>query len=271
LIGGAVFPLFGGLYFWFPKMTGRMLHEAAGKLNFWLLFAGFNLTFFPMHQLGLYGMPRRIYTYLEETGWGTLNLTASIGAVILATGVLVFLGNVIWSRRYGPVAGADPWDADGLEWSTSSPPPDYNYLRPPVVEGRYALWVRTPDQPAVIGLSTDAREVLITNLDAEPDHRYELPGDSIWPLGLAVATGVSFIGAIFTPWAIPVGAVLVLIALTFWFLDEGKLRKEMEHGERSCRLPGSDPAAPSGGAFSAWSRLNRPCSERWPPLISIFA
>jgi cytochrome c oxidase subunit I+III len=233
LIGGSVFPLFAAMYYWFPKMTGRMLNEAAGKVNFWLMFIGFNITFFPMHQLGLYGMPRRIYTYLAETGWGRLNLTASAGAAVLAISVLVFLGNVAWSRRHGFEAGSDPWGSDTLEWSVSSPPPDYNYLRPPVVEGRYALWVRTADKPVIVGLSTDAREVLITNFNAEPDHRFELPGDSIWPLGLAVATGVGFIGAIFTPWAIPLGAVLVLITMTCWFLDEGKLRKEMEHGERT--------------------------------------
>src|ERR1051326_7292407 len=101
LIGGSVFPLFGAFYYWFPKWTGRMLSESAGRLNFWLMFIGFNLVFFPMHQLGLNGMPRRVYTYLPETGWGTLNLVASIGAFILASGVLVFIINVFWARAAG--------------------------------------------------------------------------------------------------------------------------------------------------------------------------
>jgi cytochrome c oxidase subunit I+III len=229
LIGGAVFPLFGAFYYWFPKVTGRMLDETVGKLNFWLLFVGFNVTFFPMHQLGLYGMPRRIYTYLADTGWGRLNLIASIGAGLMAVAVLTFMGNVVVSWRHGAVAGATPWGSDTLEWLTSSPPPHYNFLRPPIVEGRYALWTRSTDEPVVVGLRTDMRQVLITTtLDARPDHRYELPGDSIWPLGLALATGVTFIGGIFTPWALPVGAVLVFIAMTFWFLDEGKLRRQME-------------------------------------------
>jgi cytochrome c oxidase subunit I+III len=233
LIGGAVFPLFGALYYWLPKITGRMLSEKLGVINFWVMFIGFNLTFFPMHQLGIHGMPRRVYTYLAETGWGSLNLLASIGAAILATGVLMFLANVAWSRRHGIIADANPWGADTLEWLTSSPPPPYNYVRPPMVESRYPLWTRDVDARSVVGLSTDAREVLITTaMDAEPDHRYEMPGDSIWPLGLSVATGIGFIGAIFTPWAIPVGAVLVLITLTLWFLDEGPMRRAMEHGER---------------------------------------
>ena len=97
LIGGAVFPLFGGLYYWFPKITGHMLSERVGRWNFWLLFVGFNLTLFPMHQLGLEGMPRRVYTYLAEMGWDRLNLLASLGAALIALGIVVFIGNVLWS------------------------------------------------------------------------------------------------------------------------------------------------------------------------------
>jgi heme/copper-type cytochrome/quinol oxidase subunit 1 len=98
-----------------------MLSERAGRWNFWLMFIGFNLVFFPMHQLGLNGMPRRVYTYLPETGWGTLNMIASLGAFILAGGVLVFVINVIWARYAGAVAGDNPWAADSLEWATTSP------------------------------------------------------------------------------------------------------------------------------------------------------
>src|SRR3954463_4282699 len=118
LIGGALFPLLGGLHYWFPKMTGRMLSETVGRWTFALLFVGFNLTFFPMHQLGFEGMPRRVYTYLEETGWGSLNLLATAGAGLMGAGVLVFLGNVLWARRRGRVAGDNPWGADTLEWAT---------------------------------------------------------------------------------------------------------------------------------------------------------
>jgi cytochrome c oxidase subunit 1 len=217
LIGGAVFPLFGAVYYWFPKVTGHLLHEPTGKWSFWCMFIGFNLTFFPMHQLGLQGMPRRVYTYLPETGWGPLNLLATAGAVLLTLGVLLTIANVLWSRRHGPPAGNNPWEADTLEWSTSSPPPSYNFLHIPVVYGRQALWAR-PAEPAVVtGLHSDRREVLVTRiLDAEPDHRTELPGPSIWPLALAIAVSVGFVGAVFTPWAAPVSALLSFVALIGW-------------------------------------------------------
>src|SRR3954471_21342139 len=148
LIGGAVFPLFGAFYYWFPKWTGRLLNESLGKLNFWLFFIGFNLTFFPMHILGLHGMTRRIYTYVAETGWGNLNLLATIGAAIMGLSILVFFGNLAWSRRRGKVAGNNPWGAGTLEWTTTSPPPAYNYLYPPTVNGRYPGWEQT-DAPIV--------------------------------------------------------------------------------------------------------------------------
>jgi cytochrome c oxidase subunit I+III len=115
LIGGSIFPLFGAFYYWFPKWTGRMLGERTGWWNFWLLFLGFNLTFFPMHQLGLKGMTRRVYSYRAETGWGDLNLLATIGAFLLGAGVLVFMANVYRSRRRGRLAGPDPWGAGTLE------------------------------------------------------------------------------------------------------------------------------------------------------------
>jgi cytochrome c oxidase subunit 1 len=226
LIGGAVFPLFAALYYWFPKWTGRMLGERMGKWNFWILFVGFNLTFFPMHQLGLKGMPRRVYTYPHGMGWGHLNLLASLGAATLGVSVLLFLVNVFRSWRFGEVAGDDPWGADSLEWGTSSPPPSYNFVYPPVVQDRYALWAQTENTPVVTGLRTDCREVLVTNLlDAEPDHRYQLPGSSIWPLALALAVAVTFIGVIFTPWAIPVGAVLTFLALLGWFWPNSEPRR----------------------------------------------
>ena len=128
LLGGAVFPLIGGLYYWFPKMTGRMLDDRLGRINFWVLFLGFNITFFPMHQLGLMGMPRRVYTYPASMGWATLNLVSSLGAVLLVIGGAVLVYNVVRSYAWGPLAADNPWGADTLEWSTSSPPPVYNFL-----------------------------------------------------------------------------------------------------------------------------------------------
>ncbi len=218
LIGGAVFPLFGGFYYWFPKMTGRMLNERLGLWNFWLMFIGFNVTFFPMHELGFRGMPRRVYTYLESTGWEPLNLLASCGAAVLAVGVLLFVINVLWSRARGQAAGDNPWGADTLEWTTTSPPPNYNFHFQPVVTDRYPGWTRGPDSPVVVGLKDDAHEVLVTTtLDAVPDHRTTFPPHSIWPFLTAVAVAVIFFGLIFTPWAIPAGAVLAMAMLILWF------------------------------------------------------
>jgi cytochrome c oxidase subunit I+III len=218
LIGGAVFPLFGGFYYWFPKITGRLLGERMGRWNFWLFFIGFNLTFFPMHQLGLKGMPRRVYTYQPEMGWGLLNMIATAGGVLMAASVLLFIINVVRSLRSGPLAGDNPWEAGTLEWATSSPPPVYNFLYVPTVAGREALWDRRADQPVVMGLRGDVREVLVTRvLDAEPDHRALFPDPSIWPFITAIATTGLFIGSIFTPWAVVIGSVPVFIALIGWF------------------------------------------------------
>jgi cytochrome c oxidase subunit I+III len=137
LIGGAVFPLFGAWYYWFPKVTGRMMSERLGRWQFWLFFIGFNVAFYPMHHLGLEGMPRRVYTYPEGMGWGTLNLLATLGAVTMAGSVLLFVVNAVASYRRGALAGDNPWHAGTLEWATSSPPPAYNHrARPRSAVGR---------------------------------------------------------------------------------------------------------------------------------------
>jgi cytochrome c oxidase subunit 1 len=127
LFGGSVFGVFAGIYYWFPKMTGRMLNETLGKIQFVIMFIGFNLTFFPMHQLGLAGMPRRIADYASNAGWSELNLVATIGGFVIAASMLPFLWNVLVSLRSGKPAGDDPWEANTLEWATSSPPPPYNF------------------------------------------------------------------------------------------------------------------------------------------------
>jgi cytochrome c oxidase subunit 1 len=213
-----VFPLFGAFYYWFPKFTGRMMGERLGKWNFWLMFIGFNVAFFPMHIAGLRGMPRRVYTYPAEMGWGLLNLVSSIGAAILAVGILLFVVNVLLSRRRGEVAGPDPWAAGTLEWATSSPPSPGNFASPPVVASRFPLWSKGGVAGTVSGLADDRREVLVTSvLDAVPDHRAVMPEPSIWPFVSAVAVTVLFIGSIFTPWAIVWGALLCTPPLVIWF------------------------------------------------------
>jgi cytochrome c oxidase subunit 1 len=224
ILGGVVFPLFGACYYWFPKVTGRLLNETLGKWHFWLFFVGVNLTFFPMHMLGLDGMPRRVYTYLPEMGWGNLNLLASLGAAVVTLSVLTFVLNVARSWRGGALAGDDPWGASTLEWATTSRPPRWNFALIPVVESKTPLW-HDAELAVATGLRTDRRESLVTTvLDAAPDARHELPEETLWPLGMAVAIGVTFIGAIFTPWAYVVGFVLAMIAFAGWAWPRGNGR-----------------------------------------------
>jgi cytochrome c oxidase subunit 1 len=218
LLGGAVFPLFGAFFYWFPKFTGRMLDERLGYWQFWLFFIGFNVAFFPMHLLGLQGMPRRVYTYPAEMGWNDMNLMATIGGATIALSVLLFVINVLRSRRHGMPAGSNPWGAPTLEWSVPSPPPAGNFPIVHVVHGRYPLWQPAGIPSHVEGLASDHRETLVTTLvDAEPDHRLWMPASSPWPFVSALALTVLFVGSIFTPWAVVWASIPVAIALTIWF------------------------------------------------------
>lgn len=227
LIGGVVFPLFGGLHHWFPKLSGRMPNEAAGKTSFWLMFIGFNVTFFPQHWLGLQGMARRVYTYDANLGWETANLLSTIGSFVLAAGFAVFLGNLVWSWRAGPPAPDDPWGADSLEWSTSSPPPSYNFEHIPTVSSTSPLWDRRPaDLPPEVAQGVLAvsrpwrgrREVIRTSvLDARPEAIVALPGPSYWPLIAALALSVSVVGVLVDWWVLAgVAGVATVGAIIGW-------------------------------------------------------
>ena len=218
LIGGAVFPLFGAIYYWFPKITGRMLSEHLGRWNFWLFFIGFNVAFFPMHVLGLKGMPRRVYTYPADMGWNELNLVATIGAAMIAVSMVLFVVNVVISYRSRAATPANPWGASTLEWATESPPRPYNFARIPVIGGREPLWEASGIKGHVHGLSYDTPELLITTVqDAALDHRMAFPRPTIWPLLTAIAVTVLFISSIFTPWAVVWASIPVTIAMIAWF------------------------------------------------------
>jgi cytochrome c oxidase subunit 1 len=232
LIGGAVFPLLGGVYYWYPKLTGRMMSETLGKWSFWLLFIGFNATFFPMHQLGLEGMPRRVYTYLPESGWGPLNFAATVGASVIALSLLLTLINVVRSLSRGRVAGANPWNADTLEWSTDSPPPNYNHRYIPVVTSRWALWDRGDHHPVVANVRSDVREVVITSvLEAAPRGVVALPGPTLWPFALAASVSIGFVGFIVHPGWLAVGFVLSFVSIAGWLWPDHERWREMTERE----------------------------------------
>ncbi len=225
LVGANVFPVFAGLYYWFPKMTGRLLDERLGRWNFWLMFVGANVLFFPMHLLGFAGMPRRVYTYAAGLGWTASNLTATIGGYIFVLGVLVFLVNFWRSLRKGAVAGDNPWGAATLEWSIPSPPPPYNFARIPVVRARDPLWTSDADRMAALAGGAEGATMLeghttpvTTAVDAHPEGMLRMPGESWWPLVLALAIGVTLLSLLLHAfWWAAAGTLAVILATGGWF------------------------------------------------------
>jgi cytochrome c oxidase subunit 1/cytochrome c oxidase subunit I+III len=200
IFGAAVFPLLGGMYYWFPKVTGRMYYERVGQASFWLSFVGMNLTFFPMHIVGLLGMPRRQYTYPSGLGWTGYNLVETLGAYVLAAGLLLVVANLAVSLFRGALAGNDPWGGDTLEWSTSSPPPAYNYAVIPTVSSPYAMWDREDREADRRDLRGGGERVLDEGhetpassvLDADWDEVLDMPSKSWSPLLLAVMLAAGF-------------------------------------------------------------------------------
>jgi cytochrome c oxidase subunit I+III len=237
LIGGAVFPLFGGVYYWFPKLSGKMLSEKAGQVSFWVMFIGFNAAFFPMHNLGLMGMPRRVYTYIEGLGWGDLNMLATVGAYVFATGVLITLLNVILSIKFGEVAGENPWDADTLEWECPSPPPNFNFSPMPAVRSLHPMWdvEETGVRPVVTGVREDVRQVVVTTLmDAKPQALSNLATPSYAPILLAIAVGITFIGFIFHVIWLAIGFFLSFFVIVYWnYPGEAERTPPWKNGEEN--------------------------------------
>ena len=206
LFGGSIVALLGGVYYWYPKVTGRLMDETIGKINFWLMFIGMNIAFFPMHFLGLDGMPRRIYTYDPDMGWNLWNMVSSIGALLVALSVLVFMINAIRSYKKGEVAGADPWDARTLEWSIPSPPPEYNFAQIPTVHDRDAFWAQKRAGVRAVPVAGGSEE-----------HDVHLPQPSYWPfvvsVGLLIAGyGLVYLGS-YNPVSIAVAVIGTFIAM----------------------------------------------------------
>jgi cytochrome c oxidase subunit I+III len=220
-----VFPIFGAFYYWWPKIYGYVLDERLGKLSFWLIFIGFNLTFFPMHVAGLLGMPRRIYTFQEGLGWDVYNLLATIGAYILTAGIAATAVNFFSSRRRGASAAPDPWGGETLEWATTSPPPDYNFLQIPNVRSREPLWdqpelkrlneqVLDPDRTLTEGHDT----VGTTVLDADPESVLPMPHGSLAPVTAGFGLLLVFTGLLTRLWSVSVAGVLILAGATLAWL-----------------------------------------------------
>jgi heme/copper-type cytochrome/quinol oxidase subunit 1 len=244
LIGINVFPVLGACYYWFPKMTGRLLDERLGRWNFWITFIGFNLAFLPMHLTGLLGMPRRIYTYQADMGWNTLNMITTIGSFVLAFGVLLFFINVARSLKSGALAGPNPWDAPTLEWSVPSPPPPYNFAVIPTVASANPLWEDRLDEKRALSsikrgmlLAEGKESIATTAIDAVPDMILEMPEDSVAPAITALGITASFVGMLLKgiwlgAWIlVGIGALITLVGLFMWLWPRRDLR-EREPVER---------------------------------------
>ena len=241
LFGGSIFAIFAGIYYWWPKMTGRMLSDAFGKLHFWTLFIGFNITFFPMHFLGLQGMPRRIHTYDSSMGWDFWNMFATVGAFLMAASMLIFLHNAFKSLRKGEKAPNDPWDARTLEWSISSPPPVYNFAEIPTVRGRDAFWDQkygngehAAPVPVAGGAETEQGTAAHAGVHQEedPGHGIHLPGLSYYPIMLAFGLGVAGYGVVYHhpfTWAVAaVGLIISVVAAYAWAFEPAEEEHDSE-------------------------------------------
>jgi cytochrome c oxidase subunit I len=232
LFGGSIMGIFSGLYYWFPKMTGRLMSEGLGRLHFWVVFIGFNLTFFPMHFLGLHGMPRRTYTYPEGLGFESINMGATIGAFLMAFGVLIFIYNFAVSLRNGERAGNDPWDGATLEWAISSPPPVYNFAAIPDVHSVRPLWdtkygaishgaeaLPVPEQRAHVATLTEEQERAVEHLEDHAAEHIHLPSPSFWPvvtaLGITLIPAGLVLGLAFSG----IGLVVTFIGILSWALE----------------------------------------------------
>jgi cytochrome c oxidase subunit I+III len=228
IFGAAVFPIFAGMYYWFPKLTGRMYFERPGQIGFWVIFVGTNLLFFPMHIVGLLGMTRRVYTYQSGLGWTAYNLAESIGGYITAAGILLLFGNLVWSALRGEVAGPDPWHAPTLEWTIPSPPPAYNFAVVPKVRSAYPNWDpedREEDgrnlAAGTLVLEQGHEQAVSTPADAWFSEIVGMPGESPWPIALAFALSLVVLSLLLSHYVIAAVCLgLCLLTLFGWHSKE---------------------------------------------------
>jgi cytochrome c oxidase subunit I len=231
ILGANLFPVFAALYHWMPKMTGRLMNETAGSWGFWLMFVGFNVAFFPMHIVGLAGMPRRIYTYPGGMGWDSWNLVITAGAYLFAIGVAVSLANFIVSARRGTRSPADPWGADTLEWGVPSPPPAYGSVHIPTVVSRNPLWDEHDEEgdPRNERVLDQGRLTLTTHWrHATPQAVARMPEDTAVPLVLALLL-TALACAVLLRELIWSGALALccLAALAYWLWPHGRRDEEL--------------------------------------------
>lgn len=249
LFGGAIFGLFSGVYYWFPKLTGRMYHEGLGKVHFWLMFVGMNLTFGPMHWLGLQGMVRRTWVYSADAGLGPWNMAVTIGAFVIAISILVFMANWTWSKRRGPIAPNDPWDARTLEWTIPSPTPEYNFAVEPTVTSLDDFWHQKYDEDeegrAVRKANADEIVDGLISANANPESEIHLPAPSYFPILAGFGTMLIGYGIIYhtRPWGIPLivaGALLMVGALMGWGAEPLEEIHDDHGGDADHELAGAD-------------------------------
>jgi cytochrome c oxidase subunit I+III len=259
LIGGAIFPILAGLYYYFPLVTGKHLSERLGKLAFWLSFVGFNAAFMPMHLSGLRGMPRRVFTYQAGLGFDVLNLVSTIGAFILGLGIAVVVVDVLRPRRRQPYAARNPWNAGTLEWAQEMPGESWGVRSIPEIDGRYPLWeqpdlLRDIDQGRFYlpDAAEGHRETLVTSvIDAEPLQCQRLPGPSYIPLVAAVTLGGFFIFGTFHWWPVAIASLGVAIGVIVFWLWSGTAKRP-EKRDKDVGLGKRLPLYVSGQASVGW-------------------
>jgi cytochrome c oxidase subunit I len=219
IFGAAVFPILGGMFYWFPKVTGRMYNERLAQASFWVTFAGTMLTFFPMHIVGLLGMTRRVYTYHSGFGWDSYNLAETIGAFVLTAGLVMIFANLFWSRLRGVPAGPDPFHGGTLEWTTTSPPPAYNFAVIPRVTSPYPNW--DVDEREGVPLDHGHATQASTVRDGYFDEVLHMPSESGWPIALAFVVGIFFVMVLTTHYVVAgIFAGVAGLAVAAWNLHE---------------------------------------------------